>query len=287
MMDAHGLACFHDLLVGHSLLAIDDVLLHGPLENPCVLEDHAEQVVDVAAPHFFDRHAVYQDVSAIGIVKPHQEIDHGRLTGTGGPDDGYLLTGLYFRRESVDDLPAGNVAEVHVPEFHVAFDLLELARADDLFGQLLFLDELEHPFARGRDGLHPREGLGHLGQGLGEQTHVDHEGDDDAYGYLPVDDHRRTDDAHRHVSEVAYEVHQGHHEARQELGHERAAGQLLVYGVELLRGLFLPVVHFDHVMRRIYLRDVPVHVAEVLLLDAEILLRVPHDQYHHPEAGDT
>ena len=81
VVEAHGLAYLVQPLVRDALLAVHDVLPDGPLEQPGVLEDHAEQVVHVLAPHVPGGHPVDEDVPAADLVEAHQQVHHGGLPG--------------------------------------------------------------------------------------------------------------------------------------------------------------------------------------------------------------
>ena len=122
-MQPHRLAGAHHVLVGHVLLAVDDVLAHGTFEQPGILQHHAEKVVDIFAGEFARGDAVDADAAAVQLVKAHQQVDHGGLAGACRADDGDLLPRMRDGRKVVDDDLAGVVAEADVLERHLALHL--------------------------------------------------------------------------------------------------------------------------------------------------------------------
>ena len=68
----HGFARRDDLLVAHAFLRIHDVLAHGALEHPSVLQHHRELVMYVPARHVLGVDAVNRDLAAIDFIEPHQ-----------------------------------------------------------------------------------------------------------------------------------------------------------------------------------------------------------------------
>ena len=88
MIQPHRLAGADDLLVGHVLLAVYHVFADGAVEQPGILQNHAEQVVYAFAGEFARGDAVDPDAPAVYLVEAHQQVDHGRLAGARRPDDG-------------------------------------------------------------------------------------------------------------------------------------------------------------------------------------------------------
>lgn len=64
------------LLVRNALLAVAEVVADAALEEPSVLQDHAEEVVHMLARHLRQRHAVNANFAAVQRIELHQQIDH-------------------------------------------------------------------------------------------------------------------------------------------------------------------------------------------------------------------
>ena len=292
VVQADGLACGHDLLVGDVLLRIRDVFTHCSTEHPRVLQHHGELVVHVPTRYGLGVDAVDRNRATGNLVEAHQQVDHGGLAGAGRADDSHLLAGLHGRGEVVDDGLVRVVAEAHVAEFHVAAHRLRLAvRADaqqrllaGFVGQFRLLKEAEDAFGCGRAALQVLERLRELGQRLREQADVHHERHDHAEFDLAVHGEHRADHAHHHVAEVADEVHDRHHQAGQELAFPAGHVQVFVVLLELLDGAFLAAVCLDHGVAGVHFLDVAVDVAERHLLAGEVLLRHLHDHAHDDQA---
>ena len=111
MVGIGGLGGGNDLFVGGIQTAIADILHDGALEQPGVLQHHAEALAQGTAVKVADVVAVQGDGAGIHIVEPHEQLDHGGLTGTGGANDGDLLAGLHIAAEIVDDGLFGHITE--------------------------------------------------------------------------------------------------------------------------------------------------------------------------------
>ncbi len=89
-----GLGGCDDLFVGGVRAAVADVLHDGAVEQPGILQHHAEHAAQVVARELLDVVPVHQDGAAVDIVEAHQQLDHGGLAGAGRADDGDLLPGF-------------------------------------------------------------------------------------------------------------------------------------------------------------------------------------------------
>ena len=112
---------------------------------------------------------------------------------------------------------------------------------------------------------------------LSEKANVNHEGNNYAELNFFIHYERRADNAYGNIAEVADEVHQRHHNARDKLGFPRASVKLVVNFGEGLRGLFLAVVGAHNIKSRVDFFDVPVYSAELALLVFEMYLGFAHD----------
>ena len=272
----------NDLLVGGVQTAVADVLHDGALEQPGVLQHHAEALAQSAAVKVAHVVAVQGDGTGVHIVEAHEQLDHGGLARAGGADDGHLLAGLHRTAEVVDDGLVRGVAEFDVVEGHLTVDAGGVCPAGRVGGLVLFrlVQELEHPL--GGSG-HALQHVGHLRQlldGLGEVLDVLDEGLDVADGDGTVGGKDAAHDGHRHIAQVAHKVHDGHHQAREKLALPGGFVQLVVGGVEVVQHHGLAVEGLDHVVAGVDLFHLAVHHAQGGLLGLEVLLAEPDHQQH-------
>ena len=286
VVDAAGPAGGLKLRVGDAGLVIDQILPDGALEQPRVLQNHAEQAVDALPLHLRGGDAVDADLAGGQVVESHEQVDHGGLARAGGADDGHLLAGLYMGGEVLDDdlVRVVGIGEAHVVELHLAPDVVGGGLFAGFVGHLRLLQKVEDPVPGGGRGLHLGEALSQRAQRGGEQPDVHDEGDDDAELDLPADHEGGAQHAHRHVAQVAHDVHQRLHDTGQEL---TAPVGIVHGGVHAGEGLFdLAVGKGDahHVVAGVHFLHVAVEGAEAALPGGEVLLGAEHDQAHGGEA---
>ena len=86
------------------------------MEQPRVLEDHAERRAQLVARHLAALDAVDADPALIDLVEPHEQVDQRGLAGAGRSDDGDRLAGFDDEVEVLDERDVGQVAERDVLE---------------------------------------------------------------------------------------------------------------------------------------------------------------------------
>ena len=111
MVDVGRLGGLDDLLFGHVLAAVCDVLADRAVEQPRVLEDHPERRTQLVARHLAAVDPVDGDPATVDLVEPHQQVDQGRLARAGRSDDGDHLARLHDEVEVLDERHLGQVAE--------------------------------------------------------------------------------------------------------------------------------------------------------------------------------
>jgi len=309
-----GVGSGDDFLVAGSGLAVADVVHDRSGEQPGVLQDHAEAVAQVVAREAAGVDAVHVDGAAVELIEAHQQLDDRGLAGPGRTDDGHLLPGADIGGEVVDDDLAGIVAEVDVLEGDVAADgqvpvlVIDRNRIRRVRAFLRFLEELEDALGGGRRRLHDVHDLGGLRDRLVEAAHILDEGLDVADRHGGMDGQIAAQDADADIAEVADEVGDRLHESGDELGLPGGVIQPAVEVVEFLDGAFLAVERLHDDMSAVHLFDVPVHIAQGVLLGDEVLLgmlddvrrresgqrdddqrhqrHLPADAEHHPQDAD-
>ena len=78
-------------VLGRVRAAVGDVLADRAVEQPRVLEDHAEGTPQAVARHLTRIDAVDRDLAAIDLVEAHEQVDQRGLAGSGGTDDGHRV----------------------------------------------------------------------------------------------------------------------------------------------------------------------------------------------------
>ena len=277
-----------DLLVGGIEPAVADILHDGALEQPGVLQYHAEGVTQVAAAEGGHRVAVDADFAAVYIVKTHQKLDDGRLAGACRPDDGDHFSWLDLGVEIVDDDLIRLIAELHVVEGHLAFYASDFHRIRHITGLFLFFQEFENTLGCGRHGLEHVGNLRQLGDGLGKALDVLDKRDDiadlDRAGRCQHGAGHRDGD----VAQVADEVHDRHHHAGQELAFPGRLVEDMVRFAEGRKLTLLAVEGLDDVVPGEGFLDLAVDLAQVSLLGKEVFLRMLDDDRHdhHRQRND-
>ena len=219
LVEAAGPADRFQLFLGDALHVVDEVFADRALEEPCVLQHHAEEPVDILAPQLARRDAVDADAAAVHLEEAHEQIDHRGLARAGRADDGNLLARLHLGREVLDDdlVRRVGVAEADMVKFDRAAHLLDLLGLAALITELFALEEVEDAVRRGGSRLHVGHALRDLRQRRGEQADIEDEGNDDAKLNRAVHRQHRADHADGDIGEVADDVHQRLHDAGEEL----------------------------------------------------------------------
>ena len=155
-----------DLLVGRVRFAEGDVLAHCAVAEPRLLKDHAVAAAQGSPRHVTNILPVDRDRAAVGVVKPHQQIDQRRLAAARRPDDGGLRTRLRLEVEVLDQLLALIVGKGYIPNLNASPAAGKLRIR--LFGLRLRLDQLENARRTGERILE----LGDDGGNVVERLHV-------------------------------------------------------------------------------------------------------------------
>src|SRR5690606_31635956 len=101
-IDESGLGGFDDLVERGVGPPIGDVVPDRPLEQPGILEHHADLAAEVDPAHLRDVDAVEEYPAFVEIVETHQQVHECRLAGAGVPHDCHGLTGFHGQRQVLD-----------------------------------------------------------------------------------------------------------------------------------------------------------------------------------------
>lgn len=94
--------CLH-LGIGGVELAVSDIVAHRAVEQPRVLQHHAEHRAQVVAREVADIVAAYLDGARLHVVEAHEQLHHRGLAGAGGSHERHGLALGHARREVLDD----------------------------------------------------------------------------------------------------------------------------------------------------------------------------------------
>ena len=276
-----GLGAFdHPLLAdGLALVqAVEQVLADRAVEQPGVLQNHAEMLAQVVTGDVARIHAVDGDRTALDLIEAHEQVDQRGLAGAGRADDGDRLAGLGLQRQVLDQRLGRIVAELDVVEAHQTLDVLDVLGVL-AFGHLLGLvQELEDAFGRSQGALQDRGHRAQLTERLGELTRILGERLQVAQRHRAGKHLESADDHHDHEVQVAEELRDRHVDAGDQRGHERAIIQLAVAAVELVDRLVLLPVGADHHMTGEHFLHLAVDLAGGIPLPDVVRLRLADDE---------
>ena len=199
------------LLIGDIFLAVDDIFTVCSLKQPCILQNHAEQGVHIAALHFRYRHAVYAYLAAPQLVKTHEQVHHRGFACTRVADYCNLLSGQHLGREVVYDGLILVITESYMVEGDLARDLFGISSARAVIGKLLFLEEAKHTLTGGTGGHELGGCLRYLRKRICKQAHICDKGHYNAKRDSPAHGEGSSHDAHGDIAEVADKAHERHH----------------------------------------------------------------------------
>ena len=137
MVYAYRLAGLYHILLGDVLLSEYEVVPHGPVEQPCVLQHHSEQGVDAFPRHVRGLYASYAYGTAVQFIEAHQQVYESGLSRTRRSYYGYMVARIDGEAEVLYYRPLWSVSEVHMIEYY--FRVLNVVYVVYLSGLVLHL----------------------------------------------------------------------------------------------------------------------------------------------------
>ncbi len=268
----------HDLLVGRVQSAVSNVLHDGALEQPCVLQYHAEALAQAGAVEIAHIVSIQPNRPAVDIIKAHEQLDHRGLSRTGRADNRHHLSRPDIAGEVMDDRSCRVIAEAHMVELDISANVCNGCR---MLGGLLLLFLLE----KFKDALgcrrHRLQHIGHLcelGNRLCEIADILDKRLNVADGNHTRDRQHRAGDSNADITKIADKVHHRLHQSGQKLGFPRRFIQFFV-------GIAEHVAHAPLLVKRAHdavsgkcLLNLTVDLAEKFLLRAEVFLAEAHNE---------
>jgi len=267
----------YDFLLCGVLFSVGYVLPYRAVEQPRVLQDHAEappQIVLVDVP---DVYPIEFDAAFLYFVEPHQQIDQRGLSGTGWADNCNPLAAEDFDVQVLYEGFLGDVAEGDVLEPDVSLRLFNPQRVWFFGFFFLFIEDVEHPLRRCNRRLDEVDNVGDLHDGLCELLGVLDEGLNVANGDDPLRDEDASHHRDDHIAQIAYEPRQRHDHAGQKLCLVTRIAELLVYALEPLDHILFSAVRLHNDVPGVNFLYVPAQFSKLLLLPQEEPLGVSRD----------
>ena len=147
-------------------LRIGDIVPYAAVEKPGVLKDHAELGAQVVPGQPADVDAVDPDAAAVSVVEPHQQVDERRFPRPRFSHDGDAAARLYVEGEMLDQLPVRAVRKRNVVELHPARAVFEAYGILRVGRFRLQIEDVKHALRGGDRGLHLRQHVGDVVEGL-------------------------------------------------------------------------------------------------------------------------
>ncbi len=113
VMDAGGLGGLDHFLISRGQSPVTDVLPDSAVEQPGILQDHAELFPKVTTGKRADIMPVHGDGTGVHVIKAHQEFHHGGLAGSGRSYYRHFLTFAHVHREVLDNRLVFRIAKPH------------------------------------------------------------------------------------------------------------------------------------------------------------------------------
>ena len=183
----------------------------------------------------------------------------------------------------MDDQMIRLVAKLDMLERNLTIDAVRRCRILNRLLLLFLVEEFEDALSGSRHGLQHIGYLCQLGNRLGKALDILYEGYNAADFNGSVGCQHRADNRHRHISQIADEIHHRHHKAGQKLALPSRFVQNIVGLFEIFQFLLLSIERLDHLMTGECLLNLTVNFAQIFLLCLKIFLRFldhQHNQQH-------
>ena len=97
-----------------------DVVAHGSLFDPGILQHHTKAAAERMAGQLVDRLSVDADLSGIDIIEAHQQVDKRRLSASGRADNGNTHARLYVKIKVLDQFFLFVITECYIIDRHIS-----------------------------------------------------------------------------------------------------------------------------------------------------------------------
>ncbi len=264
----------HNLFKTGPFPAVADIIANSAVEQPGILQDHAEHGAQIPAPHIPDIHPVYSDDPSLHLVKAHDQVNQCGLAGPGRAHYSHGLPGLDLDAQILHQQGIFSITEFDMLETHLTPGKGNDRRILAVGPLLLFIQDLENPLRRSDSGLQDIGDIGHLNDGMGELTHILDKGlhipDEDS----PLRHQEAPHQNHQNVADVIDEIYGRKNNPRHELGLPAHLVEPLVDLPKLLHRIPFMPKHLDDFVPAVHLLHMAVQLAQDLLLLCKKTLRI-------------
>ena len=192
-------------------LAIGNVVIDRPGEQPGILQHHAEARAKGCPVHGPRIHAVDRDRAGIHIVKPHEQVHDRRLAAARRTDDGDLLSRRHVDAQVLDQRMRRIVGEADMVKRNPLLPLRHGAVCSLL--HLLAVEQLVHAPGRSKRMLHGGQAARDALERAGEELGVQDEGHHIAHAQRAGNGQIPAEDADEDIGDVVGHAHDRLHNA--------------------------------------------------------------------------
>ena len=155
-----------DLLFRRIRLSEADVVAHGSLFDPGILQHHTKAAAERMAGQFVDRLSVDADLSGIDIIEAHQQVDKRRLSASGRADNGNTHARLYVKIKVLDQFFLFVITKCYIIDRHISRHGID--RSGRVCTLLFLFQKSKDTACAGKRVLH----LGDNGTDIIERFHI-------------------------------------------------------------------------------------------------------------------
>ena len=173
-------AGLHDLLVGNSLFAQQNIAAYRAREKENVLKHLSEMPAQRCSLYLSDIDSVNQDFALLELVVAADKRKNRCFARAGRTDERNRVLRIDFERNALEYPFAGYITEPNVAEFNLAANLVKLNRIRCIRKLRFNVHNCEHLFGGSKCGLKPVELLRKVLNGVEESGNVHVERNDRA-----------------------------------------------------------------------------------------------------------
>ena len=142
-------SCPHDLFFRDALTSVGDIIADGSVEEPRVLEHHAECAAQLPTLELRNVHAINRDFAAVDFIETHQQVHEGRFASAGGADNRNHLARLDIDIHILHQHGIFFVAELDMLELNRSLRSPNNLRINSLGNFLRLIEQFKDTLGRG------------------------------------------------------------------------------------------------------------------------------------------
>ena len=233
------------VLSGNVLIVQPDIFLHIPLKDEHILLHLADGPPQLFLGKPADVHPVHIDVSLLNIIVSSDQIQYGRLPGSGGSHKGHALARLYDEGHIPQHIILPVVGEPYMGKLDAALDLRQDHRLLILLHQRLLAHDGKNLFGGGNGGLQCGKLLRKLLNGFKKRLNILGEDIERADGNHIAQHIPAAHPQHDHQGNNAQYVYDGPEDGKHHHLPIKSLVQLVILFVKLLKLPLLPAENLN------------------------------------------